>query len=81
MSIEIVSMSPKAVEVSKTHSQLPQSVYPFDKLEAGQSFTVPKSEAKLGSLRAIASRKSKGGKRFVVIQHEEPALVEVARLA
>ena len=81
MAIEIVTMSPQAEAFAKAKAKSLALVYPFDDLQAGQSFTVPKAEANLGSLRAIASRKSKGEKRFVVIKHEELGVVEVARVA
>lgn len=39
-----------------------RQVYPFDDLAIGQSFAAPR--AKMFSVQAIASRKSKGDKQF-----------------
>ena len=77
MSIKIVASSPAALELAKN----PEAVktkrvsYPFEDLEAGQSFTIPKADANVASLRVIASRKSQKDKKFVVIEHESPACV------
>jgi hypothetical protein len=76
MTIEIVSSSPKALEAAKAAVR-----YPFDKLEVGQSFTVPAADCNVASLQAIASRKSKKGVKFKVIRHDDLAVVEVARIA
>lgn len=80
MEFKIVESSPEAMGAGK--KPLANVVYPFDQLEVKQSFTISTAEANLGSLRAIASRKSKDGKRFVVVIHPEPHnCVEVARTA
>lgn len=76
MTIQIVASSPQAEEIRKNPNK-PISTgqrtrYPFDKLEVGQSFTQPKAEAKIKSLRLIAARKSKDGKRFEIIEHDSP---------
>ena len=85
MSIQIVASSPQAEEIRKNPNAVVKTGlrtrYPFDKLEIGQSFTLPKAEANLKSIRLIASRKSKDGKRFEVLEHETPPVVEVARIA
>lgn len=81
MSIQIVASSPKALEVAKEKPHSNGATYPFNELEVNQSFTLPKAEANVKSLQVIASRKSKGGKRFVVVVHDELSLVEVARTA
>ena len=79
MEIQIVQSSDKMKE-DAVKSALKAELYPFDKLEAGQSFTLAIESANLQSLRTIASRKSKNGKRFAVVLHEELSLVEVGRL-
>lgn len=80
MTIEIVSSSPKALAAAKQGVKN-NPLYPFDKLEAGQSFTLPVADCNLVSLQVIASRKSRNGKRFKVIRHDELNLVEVARVS
>ena len=81
--IQIVKSSPQAEAIAKNPltSAVGQKRYPFDSLEVGQSFTLPKAEAKIASLKVIASRKSKNGKRYTVIEHESPPVVEVARIS
>lgn len=84
MSIQIVASSPVAEELAKNPdaiSKRKRTTYPFDKLEKGQSFTLPKEGANIKSLRTLASRKSVEGKSFTVIEHESPAVIEVARIA
>lgn len=81
MSIQIVASSPKAIEAAKEKTLLNNVSYPFNDLEPNQSFTLPKDEANLKSLQVIASRKSKSGKQFVVVVHDDLSLVEVARTA
>lgn len=73
----ILDSSPQA----KALALVKRSTYPFDKLGVGQSFKLPLLECNVKSLRSIASRKSKDGKRFVVIEHAELNAVEVARQA
>lgn len=83
--VKIVESSPKAKQASERmiDKNQPKLRYPFDELSVGQSFTVEKAEANLRSLQVRASQKSKDGKRFVVVVHDElnPPLVEVARTA
>jgi hypothetical protein len=81
--IKIVASSPKAGEVSEKmiDKAQPKLRYPFDELAVGQSFTIAKDEANMRSLQVRASQKSKAGKRFVVVVHNELQLVEVARTA
>lgn len=55
--------------------------YPFDDLQVNQSFTTPIAKAKLLSMKSVASRKSKNGKRFVVVIHEDLGIIECARVA
>ena len=80
MSIEIVSSSPKALEAAKEATK-GNPRYPFDKLEVGQSFTIPVAECNLASLQVIASRKSKKVKKFKILRHEDLGVIEVARIA
>ena len=55
--------------------------YPFADLNVGQSFIVDLKEAKVSSIRSIASILSKGGeKKFRVIRHAKEHILEVARL-
>jgi len=72
------SMAAQAIADKKKNSD---SKYPFGELEVGQSFTVPIAEANVNSLRVMCSRKSKGGKSFTLVVHQDPPVVEVARLA
>jgi len=82
MAIQIVVSSPKAAEAEAVKGEAVGAVkYPFAELGVGQSFTVPKAEANVKSLRTRAAQVSKDGKRFVVIIHKEHSLVEVARTA
>jgi len=85
MAIEIVASSPKAIELMKEGKRSEGTiVYPFDKLEVGQSFTVPIADGKYQSLHAIASRKGKlQSKKFAIIRHDDltPPVFEVARIA
>lgn len=81
MNYPIVKSSQLAVELGAKKTIHRNAVYPFDSLEVGDSFTVDKEENKLGSLRAVASRKSKDGKVFIVVIHTMPAVIEVARTA
>lgn len=82
MTIEIVESSPAALKLAQElqDKSAQSKKYPFDDLNAGQSFRMPLEGANVASLRAIASRKSRGGKGFKVIVHETEALVEVARI-
>ena len=78
----IVESSPQALELAKSHKEATGNlVYPFDSLNVGQSFTVKLSEAKVGSLQSLCSRKSKGGKQFKILKHEAQDILEVARIA
>lgn len=79
MEFEIVPSSPKALALKSQPKA--NTLYPFDALENGQSFTVKLEGANLPSLQAIASRKSKNGKQFRVLRHEDLQVVEVARIA
>jgi len=81
MSIVITDASPQAMSPQPTGA-VQKQVYPFEQLEVGKCFTIPAAEANVKSLRTIASRKSKDGKKFVVVEHGEPHnCVEVARTA
>jgi len=80
MGIKIVESSPKAAEVKAEPGVVVGKVkYPFNELNIGQSFTIPKAEAKMRSLRTRAAQLSKDGRLFVVVVHDELQLVEVAR--
>lgn len=80
MTIQIVASSPKAAEVKPESAEVVGKVkYPFAELGVGQSFTIPKAEAKLRSLRTRAGQMSKDGRVFVVVVHDDLQLVEVAR--
>jgi hypothetical protein len=84
MAINIVASSPKAAEVQEKPGACIGAVkYPFAELQVGQSFTVPKAEANVKSLRTRAAQVSKDGKKFVVVVHDDltPPLVEVARIS
>lgn len=84
MPIEIVPSSPVAVELAKKPNvKLTRIEYPFDDLEIGTSFKLPKDEANIQSLRVICSRKNKKGpKQFALIEHDatNPPCIEVARI-
>lgn len=80
MTIEIVSSSPQAIEAAKQGTK-GNPRYPFDKLEVGQSFTVPIADCNIASLQVITSRKSKKDKRFKMIRHDAMGLIEVARVS
>ena len=79
MTVQIVASSPKALEAGESNER--KEKYPFELLEVKQSFTLALEGANLASLRTLASRKSKNGKRFVVVVHQEHSLIEVARTA
>ncbi len=84
MTVEIVDSSPQAVELSKKRepsSMRKDQKYPFGELDVGKSFRLPLADANLNSLQVLCSRKSVGGKRFIVVKHETIGFVEVARLA
>lgn len=82
MAIQIVASSPKAAEVEAVKGETVGAIkYPFAELGVGQSFTLPKADANVKSLRTRAAQVSKDGKRFVVVVHDDLQLVEVARTA
>ena len=54
--------------------------YPIDDLQPGTCFTLPKAEANVKSLKTLASKRSVNGKVFKVIVHDNPAVVEFARI-
>lgn len=85
MSVQIVASSPQAEALANDPNAViagqRRTIYPFNKLQKGQSFTVPKADAKIKSIRLIAKRKSVDGKQFAVIEHESPAVIEVARIS
>lgn len=83
MSYNITDSSPQAAEVAKKAPNVGTGAkkYPFDKLNVGQSFSVPIDGANIKSLRTRASQKSVLGKRFVVVLHEGMGVIEVARVA
>lgn len=55
--------------------------YPIDDLDVNEGFAIPIDKANLPSLRSLASRKSKDGKKFVVVIHEDTRNVEFSRVA
>lgn len=80
MSIQIVESSPAALAIiEKKEFKKKDSIYPFNQLNVGQSFTVPMAECNLQSIRVIAGRKSKNDKMFTVVVHADLEIVEVAR--
>jgi hypothetical protein len=56
--------------------------YPWGEMKLGQSFSVPFAEIKEGNIRNQASVTTRhaGGKKFVVIKHNDLQLYEVARI-
>lgn len=83
MSYQIVASSPESKRIAENgHERKSEPRYPFDELNVGMSFTLPLEGANVASLRAMAHRKSKTDKRFVVVCHPDLAqpLVEVARV-
>lgn len=79
MSIEIVASSPKAQEMA-AKKPVEKRNYPFEDLNVGQSFTTKIAETNVKSLRVMASQKSKDGKRFVMVKHDDLGICEVARV-
>ena len=72
----IFKSSPKASEDRRTNVK---RNFPWNDVECGQSFAVPKSEMKVMTLRSMASVKGKKlKKKFRVVEHEEA--YEVARI-
>jgi hypothetical protein len=72
--------------IESRESDLPivpsNSIYPFDEMQIGQSFSVPFSDSREKSLRTQVSLAIKRtGKKFKIIKHKELALFEVARLS
>lgn len=83
MSYQIIESSPESKRIAENgHERKTGSQYPFEELNVGMSFAIPLGEANVASLRALAHRKSKEGKRFVVVKHPDllQPLVEVARV-
>ena len=81
MAFEIVESSPQALELAKQPKGSGGNVYPFNDLQLGQSFRLKLSEAKVASIQSLCSRKSKDGKVFKLVKHEEIDVLEVARIA
>lgn len=84
MAYPILKSSPKAKQIHENGVvKTVESKYPYAELNVGMSFSVPKEEANVPSLRAGAHRHSKDGKKFIVVVHDdmEPPCVEVARMA
>ena len=55
--------------------------HPWDKLEIGKSFVVQKSDGKLETLRASASKWGKKLQRkFIVVDHGEEVGFEIGRI-
>jgi hypothetical protein len=73
----IFDSSPKISEDRRTNVKRD---FPWDIVNCGQSFAVPKAEMKLITLRSMASVKGKKlSKKFKVVEHSE--VYEVARIS
>ncbi len=89
MSYPITECSPQAKAKIKSETGAPgeanshhRTKYPIDALNIGQCFCVPLAEANETSLRLTATKRGKAtGRKFSVIKHTQPAVVEVARIA
>lgn len=81
MAFEIVASSPKAQELAKKANEPSNKIYPFESLEVGQSFTAKLAEINWKSLRVVCSQKSKNGKKYLFVKHDELGVCEVARTA
>lgn len=91
MPIEVRKSSPKAdaIRENKSKERESKSLYDFEVLEVGMSFTVPLAECNWKSLRTTVYKKNKEYRRadgsqdreFAFIKHDELNLVEVARIA
>ena len=81
MNTKIVQSSILLAELAEKKKKTCASIYPFEDLECGQSFTEPLDHLKLNSLRSIVSRRNKKqDKFFVVAVHEDLNLIEVGRV-
>lgn len=80
MEFVIVESSDKA-SGSKTERNR-ASLYPFDDLDVGTSFTCKLEAVNWKSLRVCVSQRNKrnNGKKFVFIKHDNLGLCEVARI-
>lgn len=87
MSFNIVASSPQAVNETKAEKAKREEMYPFEKLEVGQSFTSPTDAVNWKSLRICVYQRNAreaqkvDGKKFKFINHAELNIVEVARIA
>ena len=68
-------------ELKNFKRKSPEMKHPWNKLEIGKSFVVKKSDGKLETLRASASKWGKKlGKRFIVYDHGEEIGFEIGRI-
>jgi hypothetical protein len=91
MSIEFTKSSPQALAIRerKASEQSTKAFYDFDRLNDGESFTVPIAECNWKSLRTIVYKKNKEfrrgdgtqGREFIFIKHDDLGICEVARIA
>lgn len=66
--------------VTRELTKVAHGEYPFEKLQPGQSFTVPVTEADIAALNKRAKKDSVGGKRYAVFTHDALGVVEFACL-
>jgi hypothetical protein len=72
--VEIFTSSPQL-----TTPKVIKHKYPWNELECGQSFAIPKDKIKLSTLRPMATAKGKRwNKKFKVIEHAD--VYEVGRV-
>jgi hypothetical protein len=82
MSYKIVEWSPEAHDLSQSSGSriIGREKYPWNKIEIGQSFTVPFDDANADSLRTYCYYQSKRlNKTFRFLKHEQFKLYEIAR--
>lgn len=77
----IVTSSPQALQ---SKGEPDKTAYPFDSLAVGQSFTAQIKEVNWKSIRTSVyqrNSRSKDGRQFKFIKHDDLGVVEVARIA
>jgi hypothetical protein len=75
----VAQCSAKAMQ-AKDNINVGRLKYPFSQLNTGECFTIPSEGANVKSLKVLAAKYSTDGKRFVIIEHAEHKLIEVARI-
>lgn len=66
-------------KLMKTEPKKPKRDYPWDLLEVGQSFAIPKDEITMSIARPMCSIESKlKNKRFRAVEHE--TVIEIGRI-